>query len=82
MVCAFEVDERADSTLVSLPSIGPRGRKQIRQWKCFPLCKSDTVPTGTSLVVTSTFTPPDRQLESLRVYIPKNFIEPEIWKTI
>ena len=82
LVCAFEVEDKAASTLVSLPSIGPRGRKQIRQWKCFPLCKTDTVPTATSLVVTSTFAPPDRQLESLRVHIPKDFVEPELWKSI
>ena len=82
LVCAFEVEDKAASTLVSLPSIGPRGRKQIRQWKRFPLCKTDTVPTATSLVVTSTFAPPDRQLESLRVHIPKDFVEPELWKSI
>ena len=75
LVCSYTLEE--DARKMSLASVGPKGRRQVREWPIVPLVQ-DEVPT-TALVVASKVMVPKRTLTSLRVHVAKRFLDATTW---
>ena len=77
VICKFSPEGAASS--LQLPSIGPKGQRQVRTWPVVHLCAGG--PTmQQKVVLKSDFRAPDRQLSTLRLQVPKEFQEPASWK--
>ena len=74
--CEYLEDDYESHTLQSIDN---SGRKGVRDWKVVPLYRElPNAPTG--LVRTSTFSAPTREVSTLRVLIPREFLETDVWK--
>ncbi|CAE7287846.1 unnamed protein product, partial [Symbiodinium sp. CCMP2456] len=79
VICRFTPDTDTEAKTVQLPSIGPRGQKQVRSWPIVPLGGGGGPEIKHKAVLKSSFTVPDRQLITLRIQVPKEFKDTEAW---
>ena len=80
VVCRFNPEQEA--TALQLPSIGPKGQRQVRSWPTVPLGSGGGPDMKHRAVLRSAFKAPDRKLVTLRLQVPKVFQEPTSWTAL
>ena len=80
VVCRFEPTEGA--TTLQLPSVGPKGQKQVRSWPAVALGVAGKPEIKHSVVIKTSYAVPDRKLSTLRVQIPREFQDGEAWTAV
>ena len=79
VICRFVPAGEAKTT--QLPSVGPKGQKQVRSWPAVMVCAGTTPAPQRKAVLKATFTAPERKLVTLRLQVPKAFHEPSQWES-
>ena len=69
VICRFV--PAGDATTMQLPSVGPRGQKQVRSWPAVALTEAGGPTIKNKAVIKATFAAPDRKLVTVRVQVPK-----------
>ena len=78
VVCRFPPEGKAGT--MQLPSVGPGGKRQVRSWPVVPLGDAGGPALQQKLVLKpSKFKAPDRSLETIRLQIPKVFLDDATW---
>ena len=78
VVCRFTPEGKAGT--MQLPSVGPGGKRQVRSWPVVPLGDAGGPALQQKLVLKpSTFKVPERSLETIRLQIPKAFLDDATW---
>ena len=78
VICRFNPTGH-EAEAMQLPSIGPKGEKQVRTWPSVPLGTAGAPAVVHKVVLRSTFQAPDRKLATLRLQVPRIFQDEAGW---
>ena len=80
VICRFA--PAGDAKTLQLPSVGPKGQKQVRSWPAVAVSAGGSQAPQRKAVLKATFAAPDRKLVMLRLQMPKVFCESAQWELL
>ena len=78
VICRFSPTGH-EAEAMQLPSIGPKGEKQVRTWPAVPFGSAGAPAVVHKVVLRSSFQAPDRKLATLRLQVPRVFQDEVGW---